>query len=248
MAKQKKWAELSPKKQEEIRIAREKKLTEASLRLASGVEALLKENRWKEYLQFSLKFHQYSFINTFLIMLQRPDATCVASFKTWKSMERSVKKGEHGIEIFVPMLIKNQQKEEYQNHKTQIPDESVLEEETTHNRENNLLGFKMGYIFDVSQTEGKPLPERPYARLEGDDNGMFAALKAAIEELLQIPVTFSSLPAPTIGYCKFDPFSETCSYLHTGRLIFGSCFNENCLETRAYTLSAGVTSRGTPGR
>jgi len=99
-----KWAKLSPEKREAIKATREKKLVEASVRLSSGVKALLKENRWKEYLNFSLKFHQYSFANTMLIMLQRPDATWVASFNTWKSMGRYVKKDEHGIEIFVPML------------------------------------------------------------------------------------------------------------------------------------------------
>jgi hypothetical protein len=62
MAKQKEWAELSPEKQEEIKVAHKKKLTEASSRLTSRVEALLKENRWKEYLQFSLKFHQIPFL------------------------------------------------------------------------------------------------------------------------------------------------------------------------------------------
>lgn len=63
MAKLKERVELSPKKREEIRVAREKKLTEASARLANGVEAVLKGERWKEYLKFSLKFPQYSFVN-----------------------------------------------------------------------------------------------------------------------------------------------------------------------------------------
>ncbi|HEX7395325.1 MAG TPA: hypothetical protein VF313_10395 [Anaerolineaceae bacterium] len=79
MTKQTKWANLSPKKREEIRVAHEKKLTEASARLANGVEAVLKGERWKKYLKFSLKFHQYSFVNPILIMLQRPDAIYVAS-------------------------------------------------------------------------------------------------------------------------------------------------------------------------
>jgi hypothetical protein len=106
MAKHKKWAKLSPEKREEIKASREKKLTEASACLASGVQALLQSDRWKEYLQFSLKFHHYSFVNTILIMLQRPDATCVASFQAWKRMGRYIKKDEHGIEIFVPMFAK----------------------------------------------------------------------------------------------------------------------------------------------
>ncbi len=212
MAEQKKkWTKLSSEKREEIKAAREKKLTEASARLASGVEALLKDNRWKEYLNFSLKFHQYSFVNTILIMLQRPNATRVASFKTWKSMGRYVKKDEHGIEIFVPMLARYHRKGESQAAKEEVlnegePSNDVPGEGGPKKKlGKTLVGFKMGYVFDVSQTDGDPLPERPFARLEGDDDGMFAILKAAIEELLQIPVTFSTLPPGTIGYCRYDP-------------------------------------------
>ena len=206
MEKQKKTAmKMSPKKREEIKAAREKKLTEAKAQLACGVEALLKDNRWKEYLQFSLKFHRYSFFNMMLIMLQRPDATNVASFNTWKSMGRHVKKGEHGIEIFVPLLARSHSKEEHLATKEEASSEHSLEEEGWQCSGKVLVGFKMGHVFDVSQTDGEPLPERPYARLEGDDAGMFAVLKTAIETLLQIPVTVDALPPHTIGCCRYDP-------------------------------------------
>ncbi|MFA5873801.1 MAG: ArdC family protein [Anaerolineales bacterium] len=207
--KKKKWAKLSPEKREAIKAAREQKLTEASARLASGVEALLKDNRWKEYLQFSMKFHQYSFFNMMLIMLQRPDATIVAGFETWKSMGRHVIKGEHGMDIFVPMFAGGYRKKtataEEEAFGEEATDEPGTEESPKGGEGKTLVGFKIGSVFDVSQTDGPPLPERPYARLEGGDEGMFAVLKAAIEDLLQIPVTLSALPPRTIGYCRYDP-------------------------------------------
>ena len=205
-----KWAKLSPEKREAIKATREKKLVEASARLSSGVKALLKKNRWKEYLNFSLKFHQYSFANTMLIMLQRPDAKWVASFNTWKSMGRYVKMDEHGIEIFVPMLVKYRHKAEKQVAKDAIldPDATIAEsvkDDSQENQGKNLVGFKIGYVFDVSQTDGDQFPERPYRCLAGDDAGMFFLLKAAIEESQHIPVTFSSLPPGTFGCCRYDP-------------------------------------------
>ena len=205
-----KWAKLSPEKREAIKATREKKLVEASVRLSSGVKALLKENRWKEYLNFSLKFHQYSFANTMLIMLQRPDATHVASFNNWNSMGRYVKKDEHGIEIFVPMFAKYRHKGEKQVAKDAIldPDATIAEsvkDDSQENQGKTLVGFNIGYVFDVSQTDGDNLPERLYRCLEGNDAGMFFLLKAAIEELQHIPVTFSSLPPGTFGSCRYDP-------------------------------------------
>ncbi len=205
-----KWTKLSPEKREAIKAAREKKLIDASARLASGVKALLKDDRWKEYLNFSLKFHQYSFANTMLIMLQCPDATHVASFNNWKSMGRYVKKDEHGIEIFVPMLVKYRHKGEKQVAKGAIldPDATIAEfvkDDSQENQGKTLVGFKIGYVFDVSQTDGDHLPERPYRCLEGDDAGMFLQLKSAIEELQHIPVRFSTLPPGTIGCCRYDP-------------------------------------------
>jgi hypothetical protein len=210
MGKQKEWAELSPEKREEIIAAREKKLTEARSQLASGVEALLKGDRWKEYLRFSQKFHQYSFFNIMLIMLQRPDARQVASYRTWKTMGRYVRKGEHGIDIFVPMFTRFLLTDESQHSE----EEGLSEKEATHDAAGEegpeerpgktLVGFKMGSVFDVSQTDGQPLPNHPCICLEGDGAGMFAVLKEAIETVLQIPVKFETLPSGTYGCCRYS--------------------------------------------
>jgi hypothetical protein len=93
------------------------------------------------YLDFCAKFHEYSTGNIWLIMLARPDATYVAGFHKWKSMGRWVRKGEHGIPILAPVLIKEK-------------DEEGLEEK-------RLVGFRVVYVFDVSQTNGEPLPPVP---------------------------------------------------------------------------------------
>jgi len=211
----KKWAKLSSEKREAIIAAREKKLIDARVRLANGVKSLLKGNHWKEYLSFSLKFHQYSFANTMLIMLQRPDATSVASFKIWKSLGRYVKKDEHGIEIFVPMLVKSRHMGENQiaEDAKLDPDATIaksVKDDSQENQGKTLVGFKIGYVFDVSQTDGDQLPERPYRCLEGDDASIFFLLKAAIEEVQHIPVSLSTLPPGTIGCCRYDPNQDCC--------------------------------------
>jgi antirestriction protein ArdC len=205
MTRRTSWIELSPKKREEIKTTREKKLVEARARLACGVASLMKSDRWKEYLKFSLKFHHYSFMNTLLIMMQRPDATCVASYKNWKFLGRHVRKDERGIEIFVPILALIRNLEDDKDQAARIPEEIIPAGKTRERRRKQLVGFKTGFVFDVSQTDGDPLPKHPPSRLEGDDAGMFAMLKAAIEDLLRIPVSFSTLSPGTFGLCRYAP-------------------------------------------
>ena len=100
----KKWKKRnrSPADLENKRREREQKLKEADARLSAGIEGLIRSGKWAEYLKFCSKFHRYSFFNTMLILLQRPDATQCASFNDWKKLGRHVKEGEHGMDIFVP--------------------------------------------------------------------------------------------------------------------------------------------------
>jgi hypothetical protein len=97
------------------------------------------------FLHAMAKFHRYSFWNTMLIAMTRPDATRVAGFKTWQTLGRHVKQGEKAIQIFAPVL-----------HKQKKGDAT----------EEQLLGFTIAYVFDVSQTDGTPLP--PFATVRGD--------------------------------------------------------------------------------
>jgi antirestriction protein ArdC len=105
------------------------------------------------------RFHRYSLRNQLLIFSQRPDAMRVAGFQTWKKLGRFVKKGEHGIAIMVPMPLKRAA-EEAKEEKDEV------------------IWFKAGYVFDVSQTEGEPLPE--FASVAGDPGEHLERLKALV--------------------------------------------------------------------
>jgi antirestriction protein ArdC len=111
------------------------------------------------------RFHQYSFGNVMLIALQKPEATKVAGFRTWKTLGRFVKKGEKGIVIIAPMMI--MPKEQDGSDKPDSQDEA-----------RPLLRFKTVYVFDVSQTDGEPLPE--FARVGGNPNGHTERLKVLV--------------------------------------------------------------------
>ncbi|NPV81770.1 MAG: ImmA/IrrE family metallo-endopeptidase [Firmicutes bacterium] len=112
-----------------------------------------------EYLKFMGHFHRYSFHNTLSIWLHCPHASQVAGYKTWQKLGRFVKKGERGIPILAPCIVKRT-----------IVDEGGNEEEVAH------TSFKVTYVFDVSQTDGKPLPEAPITA-SGDGRGLLPILE-----------------------------------------------------------------------
>ena len=108
-------------------------------RLGEGVRAVYDSERWESWLRSLSRFYNYSLGNTILIAMQMPNATHVASFRSWKrDFNRYVRKGERGIEILVPMLVK-------------CHDEEEQDEER-----RRLVGFRVGHVFDVSQTDGEP--------------------------------------------------------------------------------------------
>lgn len=104
--------------------------------LIKGVENNINSESWKEFLKIQSKFHNYSFSNSILIYLQKPNATLLKGYKGWQELGRHVKKGEKGIRILAPIMVKDKEKE----------------------NEYKLVGFKTVCVFDISQTEGKPLP------------------------------------------------------------------------------------------
>jgi len=104
----------------------------------------------KKYLQTMSRFHKYSFHNIMLIALQKPDATHVAGFHTWKKLGRFVKKGENGIVIIAPLVYKKE----------------TVEEDDNRSNVTEINGFKGVYVFDISQTDGDELPE--FASVQGD--------------------------------------------------------------------------------
>ncbi len=123
-------------------------------RLERGILELTSSERWAEYLSTAARFHSYSASNIMLILMQRPDATRVAGFRTWQGLGRQVCKGEKGIAILAPCT--------YGGRTTEDPDtgERVTTERLVH-------GFRVVYVFDEAQTSGAELPS-PVTHLEGD--------------------------------------------------------------------------------
>ena len=134
------------------------KREEAIKLVQSGFEQLesaLKEGKSDDlmkYLTTMSRFHNYSFRNLVMIWSQREDATRVAGFRAWQKLGRMVKKGEKGIAIFAPMPFKQKEKNEGSRNRT-AKGERKSDEEVT------MMGFKVVHVFDISQTEGDPLPE-----------------------------------------------------------------------------------------
>jgi hypothetical protein len=129
------------------------KKTDAFELLEQGIKNLANQDNWLNHLKTQAVFHAYSFNNCCLIINQCPEASSVAGFNAWKKLNRTVKKGEKGIRILAPMVRKEAE-----------------DPETTR------ISFRSVAVFDVSQTEGEPLPEIA-TRLEGDDRGVLNALK-----------------------------------------------------------------------
>jgi N-terminal domain of anti-restriction factor ArdC/IrrE N-terminal-like domain len=131
--------------------------TDALQRLRDGVETLQQSEEWIHWLDIQSRFHHYSWGNGVLIAMQRPDATRVAGFHTWRELGRLVRKGEKGIQILAPMVGKKS--------KDADPDAPKV-----------CYGFRGVFVFDISQTDGDDLPEITH-RLEGEDpDDLFAKL------------------------------------------------------------------------
>lgn len=139
-----------------------KKLADQSLeKLAAALEQG-HSDQLTAYLAAMARFHNYSFGNIMLIASQRPDATYVAGFRTWKKLGRFVKKGEKGIVIIAPMLIRPKDDER--------PDDE----------DGSMIRFRAVYVFDISQTDGESLPE--FAQVAGNPNGHADRLKNLVAE------------------------------------------------------------------
>jgi len=136
-------------------------------RIKKGVEDIRNSENFKKWLKVQARFHKYSFGNTILILLQKPDATKVAGFKAWQKMGRRIKKGEKGIAIFAPIIIKKQRDDiendlELELDELELFDDNELqleEPEEPEREEEVLVGFKITHVWDISQTTGRPLAE-----------------------------------------------------------------------------------------
>ncbi len=134
-----------------------------------------KSEKLLEYLGMLSRFHQYSFGNCMLIFMQKPDATHVAGFGRWKDLNRFVKKGEKGIAILAPLVGKRKKDSE-----SRSTEPHVQASESSTQESKVLYGFRIVYVFDVSQTEGQDLPE--FASLGGDPGDKIQRIEQVIRD------------------------------------------------------------------
>ncbi|RKI22838.1 ImmA/IrrE family metallo-endopeptidase [bacterium 1xD8-6] len=146
-----------PKSKKKTRAEAVREITE---KLEHGLEELFDSDKFKEYLDTMSKFYHYSFNNSLLIAMQKPDATLVASYRSWqKNFNRNVNKGEKGIRILAPTPYKIKEEREVINPLSGLPMLDEKGDVQTEEVEVSLTGFKVAYVFDVSQTSEEPLPE-----------------------------------------------------------------------------------------
>lgn len=161
---------------------RVEKLKEITDQLESGIEKLFESESYKDYLSTMSKFYNYSFNNTVLIYSQMPEATKVAGFKAWKTkFNRNVKKGETGIKIIAPCPFK------------------ITVEEDGQEVEKTIPSYRAVTVFDVSQTEGKPLPDIGPDEIIGDVAG-YGKLFNVLENVSPVPVSFEDIKTGAQGY------------------------------------------------
>ena len=180
------------------------KLKEITDRLEQGIKELFDSERYKEYLRVMSKFHNYSFNNTLLIAMQKPDASLVAGFSTWKNnFQRNVVKGEKGIKIIAPSPFKIKQEMDKIDPATNKPVMGADGKPVKEEKEITIPAFKVVSVFDVSQTEGKELPDIAVDTLTGDVE-RFKDVFAALEKTSPVSIGFEKIEGGAHGYYHLE--------------------------------------------
>ena len=179
------------------------RLREITDGIEQGIRELFESEKYMRYLSVMSRFHRYSVNNTMLIYMQKPDATLVAGYNRWKDQfERHVKKGEHGITIIAPTPYKKKIEEQKLDPDTKTP---ILDQDgkiVTEEKEIEIPMFRPVKVFDVSQTDGKPLPELA-SSLSGNVPN-YEAFMEALRRSAPVPITFEAMAADTDGYFSAD--------------------------------------------
>ena len=187
----------------ETRVDRMKEITD---RLEAGLAELFNSEKYTEYLRVMSQFHHYSFNNTLLIAMQKPDATLVAGYQAWeKKFNRHVMKGEKGIQIIAPAPVRETQEKEKIDPKT---GEVVLGEDgqpVTEEVTITIPRFKVSTVFDLAQTEGDPLPELGVDELSASVEN-FDAFMEGIRSVSPVPIRFDEIKSGAKGY--FDNLAK----------------------------------------
>ena len=176
------------------------RMKEITDRLEAGIHALFSSDQYAAYLKAMSKFHNYSFNNTLLIVMQKPDASLIAGFSKWKTdFDRNVKKGEKGIKILAPAPFKVKREMERIDPTKQQRVIGRDGKPVTEEVEVTIPAFKPVTVFDVSQTEGKEIPDIAVDSLTGDVE-QFKDFFAALEKTSPVPVSFEQIASGANGY------------------------------------------------
>ena len=197
----------------------EKQLKEISERLEQGVKEIFTSERYTEYLNTMSKFHNYSFNNTLLITMQKPEATLVAGYHAWqKKFNRHVKRGEKGIQIIAPAPIREKQEIEKIDPVTKEPvigDDGQPETEIV---EMVIPRFRVTTVFDVSQTEGEPIAELEVPELTGSVQ-FYDTFMQALQNISPVPIRMMNVEGDAKGYYhqteKYIAIKEDMSNVQT---------------------------------
>ena len=176
---------------------------EITEKLEQGIKELFESERFKEYLRTMSKFYHYSFSNTLLIAMQKPEATYVAGYTSWqRNFDRQVMKGEKGIKILAPAPYKAKEEREKIDPSTQKPILDADGKPVTETVEVMRPAFKVVSVFDISQTDGKELPDIIVDELSGSVEN-YAAFFEALKQESPAPIAFEDIPGGAKGF--FSP-------------------------------------------
>lgn len=183
-----------------VQMTEKQKVKEITDRLEAGLKELFESEKYKSYLSTMSKFHNYSFNNTLLIALQKPEATLVAGYKAWqKNFERHVNKGEKAIRILAPAPYKIK---EERDKLDPVTGEMMFDENGMPQKEETevtIPAFRAVSVFDVSQTDGKPIPELEAQELLSTVEG-YEDFVQALMNVFPVPVSFEEIPGDSKGY------------------------------------------------
>ncbi|WP_409968036.1 YodL domain-containing protein [Bengtsoniella intestinalis] len=181
------------------KLTQKERLKEITDSIETEITSLFASDKYAQYLRTMSRFHRYSVNNTMLIAMQNPEATVVAGFNKWRdSFHRNVKKGEKGIKIIAPTPYKIKEQQEKIDPVTKAPLLDANGQVQTEEVEKQIPMFRVVSVFDVSQTEGEPLPT-----LSSDLTGNvahFSAFMDAVERTSPVPIFMESMPSDTDGF------------------------------------------------
>ena len=182
--------------------ARKQEMDQMAEKLEAGVKDVFQGENYKAYLDFCAKMPRYSINNQILIMMQKPDATMCQSFTGWKEMGRFVKKGEKGIRVMAPSPYKMEKEQD----KMGADGKPVLDKDGEPVKETieiKVNAFKPVSTFDISQTDGEPVPRLGVDELTGSVEG-YTTLMEAIKQASPVPITFENIESGAKGYFQVE--------------------------------------------